>query len=469
MSAIPKPPPAPDTIAAIATPPGRGGVGVIRVSGSLVPAIIDAVVQRELPARTVVLATFRGAQGEALDQGLALYFPAPHSYTGEPVLELHGHGGPAVLKLLLARCVELGARLAHPGEFTLRAFRNGKLDLAQAESVADLIDAATAAAARAAARSLSGVFSQEVRALVDALIHLRMYTEATLDFPEEDLDFLRAADARGRLAAIRAQVDNVLARATQGALLRDGLSVVLIGRPNVGKSSLLNQLAGEAVAIVTPIAGTTRDALSREIEVRGIPLTIVDTAGLRPTQDPIERLGIERTRAAIERADLALVLIDAAAGDAMAEADRAIVAELPAGLRCIVVHNKIDLAEIATRVETPTSSLAETAAGRVLRDVYLSAKTGAGIDGLRDAILDVAGAHEDMEGTFLARERHLTALRDAAVHLGAAARHLVAAKPPLELFAEELRVAQQSLAAITGEFSSDDLLGVIFSRFCIGK
>ena len=469
MTAGPDPTPPPDTIAAIATPSGRGAVGVVRVSGGNVLAMIGQIVQRDLAPRIATLVTFRGAHAEALDQGLALYFPAPHSYTGEPVLELHGHGGAAVLQLLLARCVGLGARLARPGEFTLRAFLNGKLDLAQAESVADLIDAATATAARAAARSLSGAFSREVHALTDALIDLRMFTEATLDFPDEDLDFLRAADARGKLAAIATQVASVLARAKQGALLRQGLTVVLVGRPNVGKSSLLNQLAGDAVAIVTPIAGTTRDAVHSQIEISGIPLTIIDTAGLRPTQDPIETLGIARTRAAIERADIALVLVDAAAGDDLTEADRAILAEIPAQLHRVVVHNKIDLAGLAAKVETRAAATPDERGADGSRHLFLSAKTGVGIDLLRHEILGLAGAHEDMEGAFLARERHLQALRAASAHLEEGARHLSDAKPPLELFAEELRAAQSALASIVGEFSSDDLLGAIFSRFCIGK
>jgi tRNA modification GTPase len=460
--------PAPvDTIAAIATPSGRGAIGVVRVSGPGVPAMLEPIVGRGLAPRVASLATFRGAHSEELDQGLALYFPAPHSYTGDAVLELHAHGGIAVLQLLLSRCVELGARLARPGEFTLRAFLNGKLDLAQAESVADLIDAATATAARAAARSLSGAFSREVRALTDALIELRMFTEATLDFPDEDIDYLRAADARGKLEGIAARVASVLARAKQGALLREGLTVVLIGRPNVGKSSLLNQLAGDVVAIVTPIAGTTRDALHSQIEVSGIPLTIIDTAGLRPTVDPIETLGIERTRAAIARADVALVLVDASAGDDLTAADRAILAGIPAELHRIVVHNKIDL--VGLRAKTETRAPSTRAGADTATHVFLSAKTGSGTDLLRREILALSGAHEDMEGAFLARERHLQALREASTHLAAASRHLAATKPPLELFAEELRSAQISLAAIVGEFSSDDLLGAIFSRFCIGK
>jgi tRNA modification GTPase len=457
--------PSPQTIAAIATPPGRGGVGVVRVSGPAVASLLDGIVGRDLVPRAATLVTFRGSRGEALDQGLAIHFPAPGSYTGEDVLELQGHGGPAVLRLLLARCVELGARLAAPGEFTQRAFLNGKLDLAQAESVADLIEAATATAARAAARSLAGAFSREIRALVNALVDLRMFTEATLDFPEEDLDFLRAADARGKLAAIRTRLDDVLARAKQGALLREGLSVVLVGRPNVGKSSLLNRLVGDDVAIVTPIAGTTRDTVQSQIEILGIPLTIVDTAGLRPTDDPIETMGIERAWAAVARANLVLVLVDANALDeVLGAADAAILEELPAGLPRLVVHNKIDLVR-SVEARAPRLAVRDRE-----RHVWLSAKTGEGVDLLRNEVLAVAGAHEDMEGTFLARERHLVALRTAAGHLAAAAAHLEAATPPpLELFAEELREAQQALAEITGEFTADDLLGVIFSRFCIGK
>jgi len=452
-----------DTIAAIATPPGRGGIGIVRVSGPAVPAVIAGIVRRALEPRHATIAVFRGEHDEPLDQGVAVHYPAPHSYTGESVLELQGHGGPAVLRLVLARCIALGARLAEAGEFTKRAFLNGKLDLAQAEGVADLIDAATATAARAAARSLSGVFSREVRALTDALIELRMFTEATLDFPEEDLDFLRAADAQGKLAAIRAQLAQVAARARQGALLREGLAVVLVGAPNVGKSSLLNQLAGDEVAIVTPIAGTTRDTVMREIEIHGIPLTVIDTAGLRPTDDPIETLGIERTWAAVGTADLVLVLVDARTASIPGAADAAVLAAMPTTLPRIVVHNKIDLAGVAPKVELQDDD------GVLRRHVLLSAKTGAGLDLLRHEILAQAGAHEDMEGAFLARERHLAALREADTHLAAAAHHLNAAPAALELFAEELRGAQVALAAITGEFTADDLLGAIFSRFCIGK
>jgi len=450
--------PAPaDIIAAVATPAGRGGIGVIRVSGPDLGRIVAGVVDRPLAPRVATFATFFGAQGEALDQGLALLFPAPASYTGETVLELQGHGGPAVLALLLNRCLDLGARMAEPGEFTKRAFLNGKLDLAQAEGVADLIEAATTTAARAAARSLTGAFSREIHTAVDALIELRMFSEATLDFPEEDVEFIRAADAAGKLAALRERLAAIVGRARQGSLLREGLGVVLIGQPNVGKSSLLNQLVGEDVAIVTPVPGTTRDAIRSSIEIRGIPLHVIDTAGLRPTGDAVEKLGIERTLSAIARADLALIVTDAREPDH--PADAAIAARLPAALPRIVVRNKIDLAGLEPR------------SGRNGRasEVWLSALSGAGVELLREAILAAVGAHENMEGSFLARERHLRALHAADLHLAAAAAHLEAAVPPLELFAEELREAQAALSAITGEFTADDLLGAIFSRFCIGK
>ncbi len=446
-----------EVIAAIATPAGRGGIGIVRVSGPDLSRIIEGIVGRTLTPRVATAANFVGAHGETLDQGLALYFPAPASYTGETVLELHGHGGPAVLAQILRRCLGLGARLAEPGEFTKRAFLNGKIDLAQAEGVADLIDAATATAARAAARSLSGAFSAEVHSVVDGLTELRAFTEAALDFPDEDIEFMHAADARGKLAGLRKRLDSIAARSRQGSLLREGLDVVLIGRPNVGKSSLLNQLAGDDVAIVTPHAGTTRDAIRSTVEIRGIPLHVIDTAGLRESDDPIERIGIERTWAATARADLALIVTDARDPDD--GGDAAIVARLPDSLRRIVVRNKIDLANIeAKRAE---------AAG--ITEVWLSAKTGAGVELLRETMLAAAGAHEDMEGTFLARERHLHAIGAATESLATAARHLATTPPALELFAEELRVAQQSLSTITGEVGADDLLGVIFSRFCIGK
>jgi tRNA modification GTPase len=467
------PPPAP--IAAIATPPGRGGIGIVRVSGTDLAPLIEAIAGRALPPRVATRVTFRDAHGGAIDAGLALFFPRPHSYTGEDVVEWHGHGGLAVMRLLLARCVELGARLADPGEFTKRAFLNDKLDLAQAESVADIIEAATATAVRAAARSLTGEFSREIHALHDALVELRLYTEATLDFPDEDIDLLREGEVRERLRAIRERLARVVARARSGAVLREGLTVVLIGAPNVGKSSLLNRLVGDEAAIVTPIPGTTRDTIERQIEIAGIPLTVVDTAGLRQTTDTVEALGIARTRAAIARADLALVLVDArddAAEDAQFRAgsarnDRtrdaltaALADELPATLSRIVVHNKCDLAAIAPHVEHPAGIAAA---------VWLCALTGDGVALLEAEVRRIAGAGHSTEDAFFARERQLSALASGARHLDAAADLADAPPPPIELFAEELRAAQQALASITGEFTADDLLGEIFSRFCIGK
>ena len=460
------------TIAAIATPPGRGGIGIVRVSGSDLAPLIEAIAGRTLDPRHATYVAFRDAQGATIDSGLALYFPRPHSYTGEDVVEWHGHGGPAVMRLLLARCVELGARLAEPGEFTKRAFLNGKLDLAQAESVADVIDAATSTAVRAAARSLTGEFSREVRALRDALVDVRMYTEATLDFPEEDIDLLRDGEIAKRLEAIRARLAALLDRARSGAILRDGLAVVLVGAPNVGKSSILNRLVGEDAAIVTPIPGTTRDTIERQVELDGIPLTIVDTAGLRATRDEVERLGIARTRAAIERADLALVLVDARDdGDAARGAGSyaELLRELPPRLPRITVHNKCDLAFAAPHVERFAHDVAAGVAPSEATHVWTCALTGEGIGLLRGEMLRLAGVEHTVEDAFFARERHLAALGEARAHLDAAAAHAASAAPPLELFAEELREAQQAFGAITGEFTADDLLGEIFSRFCIGK
>jgi tRNA modification GTPase len=451
---------APQTIVAIATPPGRGGVGIVRVSGTGIDALVESLVGTVPAPRVAIYATFRDAHGVPIDTGLALYFPAPNSYTGETVLELHAHGSPAALRLLLARCIDLGARLAEPGEFTRRAFLNGKLDLAQAESVADLIGAANATAARAAARSLTGAFSAEIHAIVDAVTDLRTLTEASLDFPDEDIDFVRAADAAARLDALRRSLDALLARARAGARLNEGLTVVVIGRPNVGKSSLLNRLVRDEAAIVTEVPGTTRDPVERPIEIGGIPLTVIDTAGLRETADPVERIGIARTRSAIERADLALVLVDAReAGDALHDEDRAIVARLPSALPHLIVHNKSDLAGARAHVERRDSGT----------HLWISALTGDGVAALEAEVLAIAGVDAAGEDTFIARERHVIALRAAQGHLAAAAEHLAATAPPLELFAEELRGAQQQLSTITGEFTADDLLGAIFSRFCIGK
>ncbi len=444
--------PATDTIAAIATAPGRGGIGVIRVSGAGLPAFAAALAGKQPAPRVATLADFRAADGSLIDSGLLLYFPAPHSFTGEDVLELQGHGGPVVLQMLLARCLDLGARLAEPGEFTRRAFLNGKLDLAQAEAVVDLIDAATTAAAKSAVRSLHGEFSNEINALLSQLIELRALVEATLDFPDEEVDFLEAADAFGRLDRLRQRLAAVFDRARQGRLLQGGLHVVLAGQPNVGKSSLLNRLAGDELAIVTPVAGTTRDVVRGTLQIEGIPLHVIDTAGLRETDDEVEKIGIARTWREIERADVLILLVDARSG--VGEAERAILAQLPAGLARITVYNKIDLAERTAERHDEADGVA----------VSLSAKNGAGIDLLRAELLRIAGWHP-AEDVFIARERHLRALGSAGEHIDAAQAQL----PQLELFAEELRLAQRALAEITGEFSADDLLGEIFGRFCIGK
>ena len=459
-----------DPIAAIATAPGRGGIGVVRVSGRDLSAVIDALCGRALSPRTATLLPFCAADGGALDTGLALHFPAPHSYTGEDVLELQGHGGPVVMQLLLERVLDagrgIGLRVAEPGEFTRRAFLNDKLDLAQAEAVADLIDASTAQAARSASRSLSGTFSRAVHGVVDQLIELRMLVEATLDFPEEEIDFLERSDARGRLARVRAELDELLAEARQGALLREGLHVVLAGAPNVGKSSLLNALAGAEVAIVTPVAGTTRDRIVQAIQVDGVPLVVVDTAGLRETGDEVERIGIERTWEELGRSDVILHLGVAGGDDSAgsdiparlalaADLDADIAARLPRDKPILRVWNKIDLAGLPARATDDA--------------VWLSARDGQGIDLLRAALLRLAGWHGAGEGTFIARERHLQALREARDYLAAAQAHAQRSDEVLDLFAEELRLAQERLGSITGEFGADDLLGVIFSRFCIGK
>jgi len=442
-----------DTIAAIATAAGRSGIGVVRISGPRLERIINAIVGRPLVPRQAMLADFLDSHGEAIDQGLALFFAAPHSYTGEDVLELQGHGGPVVLREILKRCLELGARAARPGEFTERAFLNDKLDLAQAESVADLIDAATAQAAKSALRSLQGAFSQRIDALARAVIELRALVEATLDFPDEEIDFLKQADAEGKLAAARAGLREVLSASQQGSLLREGIHVVLAGQPNVGKSSLLNRLAGEELAIVTEIPGTTRDAIRQSINLEGVPAHVIDTAGLRESDDPVEKIGIARTWTAIGKADLLLLLLDAARGESAA--DQAILARLPWALPRITVMNKIDLAGREAAVERVNEATR----------VWLSAKTGAGVGELRQAILQVVGWRADGEGLFMARERHVQALERAATHLERAEGQ----GGKLELFAEELRLAQEALGAITGEYTSDDLLGEIFGRFCIGK
>ena len=472
-------------IVAVATAAGRGAVGIVRVSGRGLLPLARVLCGRDLAPRLATYGPFRDARGEALDQGLALYFPGPHSYTGEDVLELQGHGGPVVMQLLLARCLEAaaeldavtgrpllpGLRLAEPGEFTQRAFLNDKIDLAQAEAIADLIDASTEAAARSATRSLGGAFSREIDALREQIVQLRMLVEATLDFPEEEIDFLEKADARGRLDRLLATLDGVLAQARQGALLREGLQVVLAGQPNAGKSSLLNALAGAELAIVTPIAGTTRDKVSETIQIEGVPLHIIDTAGLRAdheASDEVERIGMARSWQAIAEADAVLFLHDLTrVGEpAYAQADADIAARLPApGQGATVVHvfNKAD----AARAGAGADALAlPQPPGEVLA---LSARTGEGLQALRETLLRQAGWQAAQEGVFIARQRHVQALAAARDHLSLAQAHAAQRDGALDLLAEELRLAHNALGRITGAFSADDLLGEIFTRFCIGK
>ncbi len=473
-----------DPIAAIATAPGRGAVGIVRVSGRGLGKLMVALCGRHLPPRQACYGPFSDADGEAIDQGLALWFPAPQSYTGEDVLELQAHGGPVVLQLLLARCLAAaaepdsqttlprlpGLRLAQPGEFTQRAFLNDKLDLAQAEAVADLIDASTEAAARSAGRSLSGAFSHEIEALRQRTVRLRLLVEATLDFPEEEIDFLQQADARGQLDAIDGALASVVARARQGALLREGLQVVLAGQPNVGKSSLLNALAGAELAIVTAIPGTTRDKVSETIQIEGVPVHVIDTAGLRgehEAADEVERIGMARSWDAITGADAVIFLHDLTRrGEAGYEAAEALIAARLAvdggvqSARIVHVHNKADAA----------ASVEVTTVGSPMPgDIVLSARTGAGLDALRQALLQRAGWQAATEGVFIARKRHLLALQRTAAHLQAARDHAAVGDTALDLFAEELRLAHDALSDITGAFSADDLLGEIFSNFCIGK
>ena len=468
-----------DPIVAIATAPGRGAVGIVRVSGRDLASLIDAVCARPLRARHAHHGPFLDARGHPIDRGLALHFPAPASYTGEDVLELQAHGGPVVLQLLLARCLEAAAetepatgrerlprlRVAEPGEFTQRAFLNGKLDLAQAEAVADLIDASTEAAARSAGESLAGALSREVEALRERIVRLRMLVEATLDFPEEDIDFLRQADADGQLRAIDDALCGVLDRAQQGALLREGIKVVLAGQPNVGKSSLLNALAGAELAIVTPIPGTTRDKVSQTIQIEGVPLHVIDTAGLRgdaQVADEVERIGVARSWQAIAEADAVLFLHDLTrrGEDAYDAAEAEIAARLglddaQAGApRVLHVYNKVD----AVRAPALPADA-----------VVLSARRGDGLDALRRALLERVGWHAVPEGRFIARARHVHALRRTAEHLARAGEHLRSDDPALDLFAEELRLAHDALGEITGRMTADELLGEIFSRFCIGK
>ncbi len=441
-----------ETIVALATPPGRGGIGVVRVSGPGVQRVAHSVIGRLPMPRVATYSAFRDARGEAVDEGIALYFDAPHSYTGEAVLELQGHGGPVVMQALLGACLDAGARLAEPGEFTRRAFLEGRIDLAQAEAVADLIDASSREAARSALRSLRGEFSAAIDRLVDRLTELRALTEAMLDFPEEDIENVHREDAQRRLLEVRAELDATLRSSRQGSMLRAGVQAVIAGQPNVGKSSLLNRLAGEDRAIVTPIPGTTRDALHQMIHIEGVPVNLVDTAGVRSTSDEVEQLGVERTWREVSRADVVLLVVDARAG--VTRADEEIAARVAEGGALIRVFNKADLL---------SDQLRHTASG--VSDVDVSALTGAGIDRLEKEILRAAGWASSGETLFIARERHLRALAVAKERLEAAAGRLA----EWELFAEELRQAQVSLCEISGEFTADDLLGEIFGRFCIGK
>lgn len=450
-----------DTIVAQATPPGRGGVGILRVSGPQAASVAQAVLGKLPKARYADYLPFRDADGSTLDQGIALYFPGPNSFTGENVLELQGHGGPVILDLLLRRILQLpGLRIARPGEFSERAFLNDKLDLAQAEAIADLIDASSEQAARSAVNSLQGAFSSRVHRLVEALTHLRIYVEAAIDFPDEEIDFLSDGKIEAQLNEVMDDLQSVRAEARQGSLLREGMKVVIAGRPNAGKSSLLNALAGREAAIVTDIAGTTRDVLREHIHIDGMPLHIIDTAGLREAGDEVERIGIERAWNEIEQADRVLFMVDGTTTDAT-EPSRIwpeFMARLPKNLPVTVIRNKADMTGEPIGIENVSNySL-----------IRLSARSGAGVETLREHLKQSMGFNLNMEGGFLARRRHLQALETAAMHLEQGKDQLVNAYAG-ELLAEELRLAQQALSEITGEFTSDDLLGRIFSSFCIGK
>lgn len=442
-----------DTIAAIATASGAGGIGVVRVSGALASAIAVAILGRCPPPRHAAYLDFNDADGELIDRGIAIFYPNPHSYTGEDVLELQGHGGTALMQLLLSRCISLGARQAQPGEFTQRAFLNDKMDLAQAEAVADVINAATVQAAKSAVRSLSGEFSQTVNRLLQALIELRMYVEACLDFPEEEIDFITQGRVVEKIELNQVALADIFSKAKQGALLREGIHVVLIGQPNVGKSSLMNALAGEEVAIVTAIAGTTRDTIKSAIQIEGVPLHVIDTAGLRETEDEVEKFGIARTWRATETANIALLLLDSTHG--ITDVEKSILDRLPHEIAKIWVHNKIDVSRETSKIETVGH---ET-------HVYLSAKTGDGLVLLKNQLLKLVGYQFSGEGVFMARARHLEALDLVRQHLSNARAQMGSA----ELIAEELRLAQEALSQITGEYTPDDLLGEIFTKFCIGK
>lgn len=443
----------PDNITAIATAPGRGGIGVVRVSGRNLVSLAKSITGKNLSPRLATYTSFIAMNGEVIDQGIAIYFPSPHSYTGEEVLELQGHGGAAVLQLVLQRCIELGARIAQPGEFTQRAFLNNKIDLAQAESVADLIEATTQQAAKSAIRSLSGEFSAAINGVLAKLIDLRMLVEATLDFPEEEgVGAAEHGRIKSKLDLINEALEKISALAKQGSILRDGAQVVLVGAPNVGKSSLLNRLAGEEVALVSEVAGTTRDAIRQALQINGVPLHVIDTAGLRETDDVVERMGIARTQQNIERADVVMVLIDSSD---VSPQETNLLNQIPKSIPKLFVHTKIDL---------PPPNNHNFMSRRVDGHLYISSKTGDGMEELKSTLLKLIGWHQE-EGVFVARKRHLVAIAQAQEHLMLASEQLTI----LELFAEELRLAQMALNQVTGEFVADDLLGEIFSRFCIGK
>ena len=462
-----------DPIVAIATAPGRGAVGIVRVSGASVQPVVAALCGKALQPRLATYLPLRDADGTPIDHGLAIHFPAPHSYTGEDVLELQAHGGPVVLQLLLARCLQagqaMGLRVANPGEFTERAFLNDKIDLAQAEAVADLIDASTEAAARSASRSLAGEFSRQVHSLRDALVHLRMLVEATLDFPEEEIDHLQRGNAHGQLQTLVDSTAQLLHKTTQGALLREGIKVVIAGQPNAGKSSLLNALAGAELAIVTPIAGTTRDKVQQTIQIDGVPLHIIDTAGLRDSTDVVEQIGIARAWDEISAADAVLHLHDLAATLDASTAAQTIAADATlAATIAQKIARSITVVQIWNKLDTVPSAAATQLVAHA-DSIAISAKTGQGIDALRQKLLAIAGWQSAPEGVFIARARHVQAIEKVQAHLVLAADHLAAQAQHLDLLAEELRLAQNALGSITGEFSADDLLGEIFSRFCIGK
>jgi tRNA modification GTPase len=450
-----------DTICAIATPPGAGGVGIVRISGPLAPEIIRAMAGRLPDPRYATLAAFRDADGEVIDSGIALHFPAPASFTGEDVVELQGHGSQFILQRLVQRALELGARAARPGEFSERAFLNDKLDLVQAEAIADLIESGTEAAARAAQRSLQGVFSERIQVLQQELTALRVFVEAAIDFPDEEIDFLAESDVVQRVERAHARLDDVLREARQGRLLRDGFVLAIVGAPNAGKSSLLNALSGQDSAIVTEIPGTTRDVLRETIDLDGIPVHVADTAGIRETEDVIEAEGVRRARLALQTADIVLLVEDVAATPGVAAGPSAI--ELPEGARSLRVANKIDL--------LPPGELARQKAAAGPHQLWISAATGAGLDELRRSIREAVGAGDrpaQATGSFSARQRHVDALRRAGRHLEAG-RRVMAESQAGELLAEELRLAQQALGELTGEMLPDDLLGEIFASFCIGK